>query len=92
MASDDSASDQVSEIISTQAVELPSSKEVIARLLAMPRPSFSRELISMEQDGLIRVSGRVIWLLDIHGLECGRSDSMDVPDDKQSGRSDNKQQ
>lgn len=57
--------------VSTQAVELPVSKEVVSRLLAMPRPSFSRELISMERDGLIRVSGRVIWLLDLDGLEKG---------------------
>lgn len=57
--------------VSTQAVELPVSKEVVSRLLAMPRPSFSRELISMERDGLIRVSGRVIWLLDQDGLERG---------------------
>jgi CRP-like cAMP-binding protein len=57
--------------VSTQAVELPVSKEVIARLLAMPRPSFSRELISMERDGLVRVSGRVIWLLDLDRLERG---------------------
>lgn len=57
--------------VSTQAVELPVSKEVVARLLAMPRPSFSRELISMERDGLIRVSGRVIWLTDLDRLERG---------------------
>ena len=57
--------------VSTQAVELPVSKEVVSRLLAMPRPSFSRELISMERDGLIRVSGRVIWLLDLDRLERG---------------------
>ena len=47
------------------------SKEVVARLLAMPRPSFSRELINMEREGLIRVSGRVIWLFDPDGLERG---------------------
>jgi len=57
--------------VSTQAVELPVSKEVVSRLLAMPRPSFSRELISMERDGLIRVSGRVIWLVDLDRLERG---------------------
>jgi hypothetical protein len=28
-------------------------------------------LISMERDGLIRVSGRVIWLLDLDRLERG---------------------
>lgn len=61
----------VRKLVSTQAVELPVSKEVVSRLLAMPRPSFSRELISMERDGLIRVSGRVIWLLDLDGLERG---------------------
>ncbi len=61
----------VRKTVSTQAVELPVSKEVVSRLLAMPRPSFSRELISMERDGLIRVSGRVIWLLDLDRLERG---------------------
>lgn len=53
------------------SVELPVSKEVVARLLAMPRPSFSRELISMEKDGLVRVDGRIVWLEDIQGLACG---------------------
>jgi CRP-like cAMP-binding protein len=57
--------------VSVQAVELPVSKEVVSRLLAMPRPSFSRELISMERDGMIRVSGRVIWLTDLDRLEQG---------------------
>lgn len=59
-------------IVSTPAVELPISKEMVARLLAMPRPSFSRELISMEKDGFIRVSGRVIWLLDLQALAIGK--------------------
>jgi len=56
---------------STASVELPVSKEVVAHLLAMPRPSFSRELISMEKDGLIRVNGRIVWLKDIQKLACG---------------------
>ena len=51
------------------SVRLPVSKEVIAKLLAMPRPSFSRELIHMQKDGLIEVSGRDIKLLDIVRLE-----------------------
>lgn len=63
--------EDASRVISTHAVELPVSKEVVSRLLAMPRPSFSRELISMERDGLIRVSGRVIWLMDIDSLAKG---------------------
>lgn len=54
---------------SLDRVTLPVSKEVVAKLLAMPRPSFSRELIAMEEDGLIRVEGRNIWLMDIATLE-----------------------
>ncbi len=69
------------EIVSTQAVELPASKEVVSRFLAMPRPSFSRELIAMEKDGLIRVSGRVIWLTDLHGLETGAVKAGDSQSD-----------
>lgn len=71
---------EASKIVSTQAVELPMSKEMVARLLAMPRPSLSRELISMEKDGLIRVSGRVIWLVDLEGLQYGRT--ADAEQDK----------
>ncbi len=66
------------EVPTTSAVILPVSKEVVARLLAMPRPSFSRELISMEKDGLIRVSGRNIWLMDLHGLACGLYEDCDI--------------
>ena len=33
--------------VGSVTVSLPVSKEVIAKLLAMPRPSFSRELIAM---------------------------------------------
>lgn len=65
--------------VSTQAVELPVSK-VVSRLLAMPRPSFSRELISMERDGLIRVSGRVIWLTDLDRLEKVLSKGFNIAD------------
>ncbi len=52
-------------------IELPVSKEVISRLLAMPRPSFSRELINMERDGFIKVDGRSITIIDIKELENG---------------------
>ncbi len=55
--------------VATPSVELPVSKEVAAKLLAMPRPSFSRELVRMEKEGLIRVSGRIIWLTDLQALE-----------------------
>lgn len=50
-------------------IELPVSKEVVAKLLAMPRPSFSRELIAMEKDQLINVNGRFIRLLDTKTME-----------------------
>lgn len=62
--------------VSTPSVELPVSKEVVARLLAMPRPSFSRELVKMEKDGLIKISGRVIWLRDLERLERGVIDGL----------------
>jgi len=52
-------------------IELPVSKEVIAKLLAMPRPSFSRELINMEKDGYIKVDGRTIEILNLRELELG---------------------
>ena len=66
--------------VSTPSVELPVNKEVTARLLAMPRPSFSRELASMESEGLLRVSGRVIWLTDLEGLTMDGSDDEDLDD------------
>lgn len=50
-------------------VLLPVSKEVVAKYLAMPRPSFSRELIAMEKDNLIKVEGREIFLCDVARLE-----------------------
>lgn len=53
----------------SRKVVLPVSKEVVAKFLAMPRPSFSRELIAMEKDGLIKVDGRVITLCDVSKLE-----------------------
>ncbi|MHB8963680.1 MAG: Crp/Fnr family transcriptional regulator [Saccharofermentanales bacterium] len=55
----------------THEIELPVSKEIIAKLLAMPRPSFSRELINMEKDGLIKVDGRSIRILNLKELEQG---------------------
>jgi len=61
-----------------QKVELPVSKEVVSRLLAMPRPSFSRELVTMAHEGLIRVSGRVIWLMDLEHLENGSFDDFQM--------------
>lgn len=64
----------------TAFVELPVSKEVTAKLLAMPRPSFSRELVRMEKEGLIRVNGRIIWLLDMRSLIYMGEDDEDFFD------------
>ena len=50
-------------------VYLPVSKEIAAKYLAMPRPSFSRELIALENDGLIKVDGRKITLCNVAKLE-----------------------
>ena len=61
--------EQFSATAESAVVELPVSKEVVAKLLAMPRPSFSRELIAMEKDGLLSVNGRYIRLLDVSALE-----------------------
>lgn len=63
--------------IATRSVELPVSKEVAAHLLAMPRPSFSRELLRMEEDGLIKVNGRTIWLSNLTALENGGTSDED---------------
>ena len=53
----------------SRCVTLPVSKEIVAKLLAMPRPSFSRELIAMEKDGLIKVNGREIIICNPARLE-----------------------
>jgi len=50
-------------------VVLPASRDLIAKYLAMPRPSFSRELIQMCQDGILEVEGKKIRILDRHKLE-----------------------
>lgn len=51
------------------AVHLPGSKEVIAKLLSMPRPSFSRELLLMEKEGILHLHGKEIEILDKSRLE-----------------------
>lgn len=58
-----------SEKCDSLVVELPVSKEVVSKYLAMPRPSFSRELSEIEKSGLIRCEGKSIRILDISKLE-----------------------
>lgn len=50
------------------SVMLPGSREVVAKFLSIPRPSFSRELSAMEKDGIISCSGRRVTVLDEHSL------------------------
>ncbi|MBP5416154.1 MAG: Crp/Fnr family transcriptional regulator [Clostridiales bacterium] len=53
----------------SERVELPVSKEVIAKLLAIPRQSFSRELSQMVTEEKISVSGRVIEIKDMPSMK-----------------------
>ena len=50
-------------------VTLPGSREVIAKYLSIPRPSFSRELSAMEKEGMLSVSGRTVEILDKPSLK-----------------------
>jgi Mn-dependent DtxR family transcriptional regulator len=52
---------------------LEASKERLASLFGVARPSLSRELGEMERRGLIRVEGREIAILDEQGLRELRS-------------------
>ncbi|MBR3058523.1 MAG: Crp/Fnr family transcriptional regulator [Clostridiales bacterium] len=48
---------------------LPASRETIAKYLAMPRPSFSRELARLASDGILKTEGREVTVLDFKKLE-----------------------
>ncbi len=50
-------------------VMLQVSREYLAAYLAVTRPSLSRELSSMQNDGILRVSGRKVRVLDPEKLE-----------------------
>lgn len=50
-------------------LNLPYSKHYLAQYLCIPRPSLSREIARMQQDGLIKSKGRTIVLADIRSLE-----------------------
>lgn len=53
----------------SERVVLPVAKEVIAKLLAIPRQSFSRELSRMESEGRIELAGRTIGIIDLPSLK-----------------------
>lgn len=52
-----------------EEVVLPASREILAKYLAIPRPSFSRELAQLVSDGIIQVDGRKVRIMDRQQLE-----------------------
>lgn len=52
-----------SKIQNSKVIHLTQTKEQIALYLGIPRPSLSRELIHMAEDGLIKIEGKYITLV-----------------------------
>ncbi len=50
-------------------IVLPISKENLAEFLGVQRPSLSRELFKMEEEGMIIVDGKTIKIVDIERIE-----------------------
>lgn len=50
-------------------IVLPYNRKRMAKLLSIPRPSLSRELINMEDDGLISFNKNNIDIIDLEKLE-----------------------
>ena len=50
-------------------VELGISREFLAAYLAVTRPSLSRELGSMQREGILSVEGKMIRVLDMDRFE-----------------------
>lgn len=57
-----------------EAITVPFNREGMARHLAVPRPSLSRELAKLKEDGLIDYQGRQFKLLSRVGLEAELSE------------------
>lgn len=57
-----------SQLKGSEEVRLDSTKERLAELFGVARPSLSRELAAMQRRGLIRVAGRIILITDREGL------------------------
>lgn len=53
----------------SNAITLNNTKEEIASLLGIPRPSLSRELINLRDMNYIEFDRRIIKVLDVEGLE-----------------------
>lgn len=50
-------------------VTLSMNREKLADFLNTARPSLSRELMNMQEDGLIRIQKRDIWIVDFKALQ-----------------------
>jgi len=50
-------------------VDLKISKQKLSEYLGVPRPSLSRELINMKNDGLIDYDRNIIKIIDLQGLK-----------------------
>ncbi|NCB28441.1 MAG: Crp/Fnr family transcriptional regulator [Clostridia bacterium] len=50
-------------------VHLSMNRETLADFLGVARPSLSRELMKMQEDGLVRLDGRAIFLPDPEALQ-----------------------
>jgi len=57
------------EIQKTTELTLPMSRKDLAEHLGVQRPSLSRELINMKEDGLIDFNKRLVQIKDLDGLE-----------------------
>ena len=53
----------------SSTIKLKINKEQIAALLGIPRPSLSRELMKLRDDGFIEFDRNTIKVLDIEALE-----------------------
>lgn len=58
-----------SQLTGSDEVRLDSSKERLAELFGVARPSLSRELSAMQKRGIIQVAGRTIVIADREGLK-----------------------
>ena len=53
----------------TNSIKLKGSKEDLALYLGIPRPSLSRELIKLRDEGLINFDRHAISVIDLENLE-----------------------
>ena len=57
------------ELQKTTALTLPMSRKSLAEHLGVQRPSLSRELVNMKDDGLIEFNKSLVQIKDLEGLE-----------------------